>query len=286
MIIYMKQLFKAQERGIKQRIKQNVDRLSYTYKKQKIEERNLYDYLKKGFPTNRSVLFFDDLLENIEATNKHSRRIIPVYLPFEEVFMFKHFDTKESLDNIKSNFRNNDYVDNMVDDTIIKSNGITNVYTTVRDEELPSIEQRLYDWILQTVDHKQRYAFFDWDYTLNVYGGFSLINQKNKTLDDTLLVLLGGKERLENIRNMLQFLINHDVKIYIITANPQADHNKGLFLSLIHRLIDNAHFSAQQLVYVDTYKTEKYKIIHEIISRNNKSTHKRQRISKNRTEKR
>ena len=73
-------------------------------------------------------------------------------------------------------------------------------------------------------NHKQRYAF-DWDYTLNVYGGFKLINKSVKTMDDTLLVLLGGKERMENVRNILQFLISHNIKVYIITANPQAEEN-------------------------------------------------------------
>ena len=282
----MNRLFKLQERNIRQRIKENMNNLSHTYKKQKLEERNLYDFLKKGFPTNRSVIFFDDALENIEETNKHSRRIIPVYLPFGEVFMFKHFITEQSIDNVRESFKNNNYVNNMKNKLLTKSNGITNSYTSVDDESLPTIEQRLYDWILQTTDHKQRFAFFDWDYTLNVYGGFSLIDNKIKTLDDTLLVLLGGKERLENVRNMLQFLITHNVKIYIITANPQANTNKELFVSLIHRLIDKQHFSPQQLLYVDIYKTQKYKVIHEIISKHNKSRRNVQRFNKNRTKKR
>tara|TARA_B100001175_G_scaffold306117_1_gene303864 strand:+ start:1122 stop:1979 length:858 start_codon:yes stop_codon:yes gene_type:complete len=281
----MYKLYKKQEQNITQKIKERTKNLTESYKIQKIEERNLYNFLKNGFPINRSVLFFDDMLENIEETNLHSRRIIPVYLPFEEVFIFKHFDIDQSFEDVKSKFKNNNYVTRMTNRSMMKSDGITNKYTTVDDELLPTIEQRLYDWVLQTENHKQRYAFFDWDFTLNVYGGFKLIDRTVKTMDDTLLVLLGGKERLENIRNILQFLITHNIKIYIITANPQADENNELFVILLQRLMGKQNFTHQQLVYANTYITPKYKLIHEIITKHKTSTQKVQKKNKNKTEK-
>jgi len=281
----MYKLYQKQQQNITQKIKEKTKNLTETYKIQKIEERNLYNFLKNGFPINRSVLFFDDMLENIEETNQHSRRIIPVYLPFEEVFIFKHFDIEQSFEDVKSKFKNNNYVTRMTNKSMMKSDGITNKYTTVDDESLPTIEQRLYDWVLQTENHKQRYAFFDWDFTLNVYGGFKLIDRTIKTMDDTLLVLLGGKERLENIRNILQFLITHNIKIYIITANPQADENNELFVILLQRLMGKQNFTHQQLVYANTYTTPKYKLIHEIITKHKTSTQKVQKKQKNKTEK-
>lgn len=280
----MKSLYKKQEKNIIRRINERNKEMALGYKHQKIEERNLYNYLKNGFPTNRSVLFFDDALENIEYANNHSRRIIPVYLPFDEIFMFKKFDTQQTFDNIKTLYRNNNYVNNMSNESLVKSNGITNKYTTVDDEELPTIEQRLYDWILQTSNHKQRYAFFDWDYTLNVYGGFKLIDKSTKTMDDTLTVLLGGHERLENIRHIMHFLTAHHIKIYILTANPQAYYNKEMFVLLLQRLISK-EFTSQQLIYADIYNTPKYKLIHEVISSNKRYTSKRQRNLKNTTKK-
>lgn len=281
----MYKLYKKQEQNITQKIKERTKNLTESYKIQKIEERNLYNFLKNGFPINRSVLFFDDMLENIEETNQHSRRIIPVYLPFEEVFIFKHFDIDQSFEDVKSKFKNNNYVTRMTNRSMMKSDGITNKYTTVDDELLPTIEQRLYDWVLQTENHKQRYAFFDWDFTLNVYGGFKLIDRTIKTMDDTLLVLLGGKERLENIRNILQFLITHNIKVYIITANPQANENNELFVILLQRLMGKQNFTHQQLVYANTYTTPKYKLIHEIITKHKTSTQKVQKKNKNKTEK-
>jgi len=281
----MYKLYKKQEQNITQKIKERTKNLTESYKIQKIEERNLYNFLKNGFPINRSVLFFDDMLENIEETNLHSRRIIPVYLPFEEVFIFKHFDIDQSFEDVKSKFKNNNYVTRMTNRSMMKSDGITNKYTTVDDELLPTIEQRLYDWVLQTENHKQRYAFFDWDFTLNVYGGFKLIDRTIKTMDDTLLVLLGGKERLENIRNILQFLITHNIKVYIITANPQANENNELFVILLQRLMGKQNFTHQQLVYANTYTTPKYKLIHEIITKHKTSTQKVQKKNKNKTEK-
>ena len=281
----MYKLYDKQQQNITRKIKEKTRNLTENYRIQKIEERNLYIFLKNGFPTNRSVLFFDDMLENIDVTNQHSRRIIPVYLPFEEVFIFKNFDTHQSFEDVKSKFKNNNYVNRMTKQPMVKSNGITNTYTTIDDETLPTIEQRLYDWILQTENHKQRYAFFDWDYTLNVYGGFKLIDRSVKTMDDTLLVLLGGKERMENVRNILQFLISHNIKVYIITANPQAEENAEMFVILLQRLMGKDNFTHKQLIYANTYTTPKYKLIHDIITKDKTTTRKNQKKNKSKTEK-
>ena len=95
---------------------------------------------------------------------------------------------------------------------------------------------------------------FDWDYTLNVYGGFKPIDKSVKTMDDTFIMLLGGKERMENVRNILQFLINHNIKVYIITANPQAEENAEMFIILLQRLMGKNNFRYISNLFVYTIR--------------------------------
>lgn len=263
----MQHLLQIQQRNYKKDLKLKTKQLDMLLKHKKIEEHNLYNYLKYGFPTDKRILFFDDSIENIDETNEHSRRIIPVYLPFTQSFMFKPNMKNHNYDTLCKNYPRNSYLKRISRDTdFVSSNGITNKYFTLLNEEMPSIEQRIYEWVLNTASYKYRYVFFDWDHTLNVYNGLQILDSTPQTLADTLLYALGGKERLKNVRNIMDFLIKYDVKIYILTANPLAHMSKDGFVALLQLLMGKANFTHQQLIYVDVFQEPKYKAIHRIIN--------------------
>jgi len=287
----MKRLLDIQQRNYKLHLKDGVNALDVRLKHQKIEERNLYNFLKYGFPVDKNVLFFDDAIENIDETNRHSRRIIPVYLPFDNSFIFKPMVKRHSFDALHKKYPKNTYLKRIYRNSLKRiyrnsdftsSDGITNKYSTFTDEDLPSIEQRIYDWILNTQSYKKRYVFFDWDHTLNIYNGLKIFDTDTKTLNDTLLYALGGKERMKNIQNILDFLIKYDVKVYILTANPLAYSSKDDFVTLIQQLMGKSNFTHQQLIFVDIFKEPKYKAMHKIIN----STKKRGAKHRSKTMKR
>ena len=99
----------------------------------------------------------------------------------------------------------------------------------------------LYEWLSRTRGIK--IAAFDWDRTItNVEGmivpkyptNYSDIRVPN---EDVILYLLGGPERVDEIRRMFAELHRNDVNVFIITSNGNCLHRRDIFLSLI-KLVD------------------------------------------------
>jgi hypothetical protein len=95
----------------------------------------------------------------------------------------------------------------------------------------------LYDWLSRTRGVK--IAAFDWDRTItNVEGmivpkypiNYSDIRVPN---EDVILYLLGGPERVDEIRRMFAELHRNDVNVFIITSNGNCINRRDIFLSLL-----------------------------------------------------
>ena len=183
-----------------------------TYENIRNEESKLYKYLCNGFPVENNVIFFDDSIEHISAVHKNCKKTTAVYLPFERPFLFKSMKNKDLNQYKKSMNSDNSYVKSSNSKMTITSSGITNEMIYLNGyTKLPSYMQRLYDWVFQTNELKNRIVIFDWDYTLNVNNGFHIFDEKNytksdynKMLTDTLIYLFGGEQRFKSIKEMMK----------------------------------------------------------------------------------
>jgi hypothetical protein len=246
-----------------------------TYENIRNEESKLYKYLCNGFPIENNVIFFDDSIEHISAVHKNCKKTTAVYLPFERPFLFKSMKNKDLNQYKNSMNSDNSYIKSSNSKMTVTSSGITNEMIYLNGyTKLPSYMQRLYDWVFQTNELKNRIVIFDWDYTLNVNNGFHIFDEKNytksdynKMLTDTLIYLFGGEQRFKSIKEMMKHLLNNNVKVYIVTCNGNASTQEGKnkFVRLLQHLFDYEYIQNKHLVFVNPELELKDKAINRII---------------------
>ena len=91
-------------------------------------------------------------------------------------------------------------------------------------------------WLDDTSDRGERAVFIDWDRTITLFEGIvvSLSERDRGTrfddlfpsilIEDMLLYLCGGEERLSMIRNMLRNALRRNVDVYILTNNDACSY--------------------------------------------------------------
>ena len=72
-------------------------------------------------------------------------------------------------------------------------------------------------------------VFFDWDKTLSVTDGFNTLHNASPDLVCAQTeYILGGKQRMKKLTEMMEFLEKHHVHIYILTNNTSLLHKKDI----------------------------------------------------------
>jgi hypothetical protein len=131
------------------------------------------------------------------------------------------------------------------------SNGIT-------FQQLEEIERWIHE---KTLEQKLKcHIFLDWDRTISVVEGLNLPYKTQSwksgecgTVNDALLYLMGGSDRLQLLRDFFASMVSQGVKIIIVTNNGWADTaeeniiGRNLFLELIQNLMPS--FMSENLLY-------------------------------------
>ena len=215
--------------------------------------------------TNKAILFFDDDLENIANVQNKCPDVFTVFIEPGEGKNYKEYiEEYQSNNNAHANAINMDLID--INDTISNSNSITE-----------SVINNLNLWIGKGNPNSDRYVFFDWDKTLTVVPGFDIVNNNmygyyltdfvknysniktgiDQKFESILKFSMGGEDRLEMIRAMLDNLFNNGIKVYIVTNNPfaqlnldvnvkQLTANRPFFITLLKTLDDR--FESKNLI--------------------------------------
>jgi hypothetical protein len=94
-------------------------------------------------------------------------------------------------------------------------------------------------WI-ETRGHRQKILLLDWDRTVTVVEGmqFKGLNSDVK-LQHIIEFIMGGFERYRRIEQLFNECMRHNVKIYIITHNPNAsrrNENRQIYLEIISEM--------------------------------------------------
>lgn len=255
---------------------QNKDFIDFVNQRREYEdifrkhEDDLVNFLKNGFPCDKRALFFDDSIINInDAYKKCSREVCNVYVPSKHCFFLNMDSVDENVleygENIylKEIDDENDVDLNPHEDNGYKTNGITKKFSTILNPLviLPTCVDRIYDWVKKSEILENRVVFFDWDYVLNQHNGFAIVqnNTENsylRLLNDTLIYLFGGADRLRVIQNMLRHLLDNKIKIFILTsngnANPHLTRVRRQFVELLQVLFEYRYFQNCHLVYASS----------------------------------
>lgn len=208
-----------------------------------------------------AAIFFDNDPKQIELVREHcnARRVEVVQIP----------DTRELKgDNIISigekvglTQKNNTYIAMRV-----KQSQALGRAAGERYDEKSGIQkvhlQQLVQWLEKTSDTANRVALFDWDRTLSMFEGVTLVEAEHRDFkfedpvtgapaysvdqirEDTLIFLM-GRERLEILREMMRLLLRNNVDVAIVTNNTSCPnvHTMTYFNGLVQQLMQNVPFS-------------------------------------------
>ena len=115
-------------------------------------------------------------------------------------------------------------------------------------------------WLERTADVPNRIALFDWDRTLSMFEGVTLVEadrldfrdpltgapaySENDIREDTLIFVV-GRERLQLLRQMMRLLWKNSVDIAIVTNNVSCPDTRTMhfFRNLMQQLMQNVPFS-------------------------------------------
>ena len=163
-----------------------------------------------------SAIFFDNDPNNIANVSALCNRIQCVAVPEgrENLISF----TKEPLKSYLKTIPGNEYAAYVKE--VYTSNGKEpqDIYDPISGIKRKEINI-LNTWL--TSGEGKRAAIFDWDRTITTVEGFLSLNRPltDKFKEDMLIYLLGGKLRLQTIRQMFQDCRNNGVDIIILTNN-------------------------------------------------------------------
>ena len=236
-------------------------------------EHALSDYLENGFPPHKRILFFDDSILHVDGVHKNCPSdVCSVYIPSRYSFHLNmdsvEFDVKGSNNVYIQEIEKDPHftLETIAEDNGYRTNGLTKRFSTILNPmvTLPTCVDRIYDWVEKSDHLHERMVFFDWDYVLNQQNGFFLVDSYHgdsylRLLNDTLIYLFGGVERLHAIQEMLQHLLDHKIKVFIITSNGNADPSarygvRWRFVDLLQLLFKFRFFDDAHLIYASGSK--------------------------------
>lgn len=109
------------------------------------------------------------------------------------------------------------------------------------------------EWLKNTEDSRNRAVLFDWDRTITKVEGFYNLSavapleyreahnlDYKKLLEDTLIYLCWGNERLEMVRNLMRTLHHNNIHIFILTNNSGCGSPE--YLHLLKQLFQEIPF--------------------------------------------
>lgn len=117
---------------------------------------------------------------------------------------------------------------------------------------------RLRTWLARTSEERFRVALFDWDRTITMFEGVTLLEPNavdfkdaegspvypvGQIREDTLRFALGGAERLASIRQAMTLLWKNNVDIVIITNNQGCSDSNPYYLALVNQLFQGVPYS-------------------------------------------
>lgn len=142
----------------------------------------------------------------------------------------------------------------------------------IQDAEFAAFET----WLRNTMDIKKRALFLDWDRTITVFEGFAVLHVPGKKqsftevfpnvrMEDCLLYLCGGRERLAMLRLMFTMARAENVDIYIVTNNSACSYQvfrdivNGLFREVRIVCSGDAPYSGNKVEAVRMFLVHKRK---------------------------
>lgn len=134
----------------------------------------------------------------------------------------------------------------------------------IQVKHLPLIEK----WINETREQTPRAILFDWDRTISVIEGMfitkdgmtgiknmlrdmkrNVSNIPNVTIEDALLYLCGGQERLSMLRMIMTACVQLNIDIIFITNNTGCNsENMGAFDELVSGLLPNGNNTPHEII--------------------------------------
>lgn len=230
---------------------------------------------------NKPILFFDDDKLNIENM-KQCKNAIGILVKDRDIYLHQYLLAGNMYAKILSKYN--------IQDPHKASRAITQSYIDLIDK-----------WILQTKSLKKRKILFDWDKTLSQCSGLYIPNdidlaeerlkkiderlsleknlsrsreleeeqQINKSiinvtyLNDMLIYLLGGTERMNMIRNIIQKLLDLNIEVYIVTNNPNSQrenaYNRQVFVKMLAEI--DTRLTDKNLISSSDTNNDKYAAI-------------------------
>ena len=214
-------------------------------------------------PSNKkNILFFDDNPYHVENMQKSCNNIKGVWIPHKDLYFHKYL----SMGNLYAR--------------ILRMYGIIKEIHTPSRAITGTEINIIYKWFRDTTGTSNRKVLFDWDKTLSQCSGFYIPNdtdnaqkrlidinnklqtERNETkirmlreeimindsilrktyIDDMLIYLLGGQERVKMIKDMIKFLLDNNIQVYIVSSNPNGSnaekvkYNRGVFVEMLQKL--------------------------------------------------